>query len=76
MYMIELDVSHEASVEEINAFANTYKSVATLVDPEGPAGGNPVYSFTSYHYDELLELATEFLNDKQLAENAIEAVPV
>lgn len=73
-YSIQLDVSHEVSIDEVNEFAKSHGCVATLLEEFGPAGGNPLYEFTSQKYDYLLELASSFLQDSAYAESMIEEV--
>lgn len=76
MYMIELDISHEMSAEEVVAYAAEFDCTAQLIEEFGPAGGNPLYMFTSYDYAKLVECATDVLYDEELAIERIESVPV
>lgn len=58
-FMFEADISYEASREEIDQFAKQHGCEAILVQEYGPAGGNPVYKFTSTSYDCIEELALQ-----------------
>ena len=42
---IHLDVSSEASLTDVQEFAQTHNCTAKLFIENGPAGGNPVYEF-------------------------------
>jgi len=46
MKTIQLDVSHEASQEEVIEFASEFECTANMIIEFGPGGGNPVYEFT------------------------------
>lgn len=58
-YTIDLDISHEASLDMVNQFASDHGCTATLLEEFGPAGGNPLYRFTSDYQQHLWELANE-----------------
>ena len=58
-YMISLDISHELTEAQVAQFAAPCE--ATLVEEFGPAGGNPVYVFSSNNEDDLFALACEVL---------------
>ena len=60
-YAMELDISHEASHDEVLQFAKENNCEAELINEFGPAGGNPLYKFTSDTFDSLQELAEEML---------------
>ena len=61
MYNIELDVSHEPTQSEVSQFAKDHGCTATLVNANGPAGGNPLYLFQSEKFEYLDELASQVL---------------
>jgi len=61
MYVAELDVSHEASQESVHQFAYDHGCVAKLIIENGPAGGNPLYQFSSDKFDYLAELVGQLL---------------
>lgn len=58
-YTIDLDISHEASLDMVNQFASDHGCTATLLEEFGPAGGNPLYRFTSDNQQYLWELADQ-----------------
>lgn len=58
-YSVQIDISHEATDVEIQTFAAEHGCNATLLEEFGPAGGNPLYEFTSDEYDFLLELVDQ-----------------
>lgn len=60
MYSVEIDISHEASHLEVNNFAIEHGCHASLITLDGPAGGNPLYKFTSKSFDMLLELVQQY----------------
>lgn len=76
MFLIELDISHEATEADVSQFAESHDCTYELIEEFGPAGGNPLYCFMSKRYDCLLELATEILQDSKLAAESIETIPV
>ena len=59
-YIVELDVSHEPTHSEVNQFATEYGCTAKLILQNGPAGGNPLYQFSSDNYNYLEELKQVF----------------
>ena len=65
-YSIQLDISHEATKAEVAEFAFSHNCSVALIEEFGPAGGNPLYEFTSKSYDCLLELAMQILDDEDL----------
>ena len=71
-FSIELDISHEATEADVSQFAESHNCSYELIEEFGPAGGNPLYQFTSNSYDALLELATEVLQDSSLAAEMLE----
>lgn len=61
MYNIQLDISHEPTHQEVIQFATDHGCTATLLQQNGPAGGNPLYLFQSNKFDYLDELASQVL---------------
>jgi hypothetical protein len=61
MFNIELDISHEPTNKEVQEFATDHGCTATLLEANGPAGGNPLYLFQSEKFDYLDELASQVL---------------
>ena len=57
MYTIELDISHEVPSNEVHEFATEHGCMAELLQEYGPAGGNPLYKFSSEKFNKLKELA-------------------
>lgn len=60
-YTIELDISHEATHEEVVQFAKDHGCRVMLRIEDGPAGGNPLYTFASESFDMLQELTEQVL---------------
>ena len=60
-YNVQLDVSHETTFELVNEFATGHGCEATLVQLNGPGGGNPVYQFSSDNFNYLQELVEQVL---------------
>ena len=63
MYVAELDISTEASQELVHQFATEHGCTALLIMENGPAGGNPLYQFSSNSQDCLEELVAQVLSD-------------
>jgi hypothetical protein len=63
MYIAELDISAEASQESVHQFATEHGCTALLIMEYGPAGGNPLYQFSSDSQDCLEELVSQVLGD-------------
>jgi len=63
MYIAELDISAEASKESVQQFATEHGCSAVLIIENGPAGGNPLYQFSSNSQDCLEELVAQVLGD-------------
>ena len=63
MYVAELDISAEASQESVHQFATEHGCTAKLIAEYGPAGGNPLYQFSSVSKDCLEELVSQVLGD-------------
>jgi hypothetical protein len=61
MFNIELDISHEPTHSEVSQFAKDHGCTATLLEANGPAGGNPLYLFQSEKFDYLDELVSQIL---------------
>lgn len=55
-YQVELDISSEPTHDEVLQFATEHGCTATLLEANGPAGGNPLYLFQSETFDMLQEL--------------------
>ena len=55
-YQVELDISSEQTHDEVLQFATEHGCTATLLEANGPAGGNPLYLFQSETFDMLQEL--------------------
>lgn len=60
-YNVQLDISHESPAELVNQFAIDHGCIATLIQEFGPAGGNPLYQFSSDKFDCLQELIQQVL---------------
>lgn len=61
MYHVQLDISHEAPSDMVHQFATDHGCTATLIEEFGPAGGNPLYQFSSDKFDYLQELTEQVL---------------
>lgn len=61
MFNIELDISAETTPLQVQSFANDHGCAATLLQANGPAGGNPLYLFQSEKFDYLDELVSQVL---------------
>jgi hypothetical protein len=61
MYTAQLDVSSEPTHSEVQQFAKEHGCTANLLIINGPAGGNPLYQFSSNNYDHLEELVGQIL---------------
>lgn len=59
MFTIELDITHETPIEMVQQFATDHGCTAELLQEFGPAGGNPLYKFSSDNFDHLQELAEQ-----------------
>ena len=64
MFNIELDISHEPTHSEVSQFAKDHGCTATLLEANGPAGGNPLYLFQSEKFNCLDELVSQILGTK------------
>lgn len=74
MFNIELDISHEPTHSEVSQFAKDHGCTATLIQENGPAGGNPLYLFQSEKFDYLDELVSQILGtntDTEFAKTSI-----
>ena len=58
-YTIDLDISHETPSDVVHQFASEHGCTATLLEEFGPAGGNPLYRFSSDNQQHLWELADQ-----------------
>jgi len=61
MYVAELDISHEPTHQEVCEFAQEHGCAAKLILENGPAGGNPLYQFSSENKHRLFELVSQVL---------------
>ena len=61
MYVTELDISYETPIEMVEQFAQDHGCSATLLEEYGPAGGNPLYQFSSDNKDYLEELVMQVI---------------
>ena len=62
-YNVQLDISHESPFELVNQFAIDHGCTATLILEYGPAGGNPLYQFSSDKFNYLQELIEQVLGN-------------
>ena len=62
-FTIELDISSEPSHREVKEFARENNCVALLIMEYGPAGGNPLYQFSSTSRESILELIKKVLGE-------------
>lgn len=69
-YTIDLDISYETPSEMVHQFASDHGCTAILLEEFGPAGGNPLYRFSSDNQQYLWELANEIF-DGMFDENEI-----
>lgn len=60
-YTVELDISHEPTHSEVVAFAADYGCTTKLLMKNGPAGGNPLYEFSSDEYNQVVELLEQVI---------------
>lgn len=58
-YTIELDITHETPIEMVQQFATEHGCRVLSRLENGPAGGNPLYTFASDNFDHLQELAEQ-----------------
>jgi len=47
MFTINLDIAHTLSPSQIKNICDKYSITPTLIQENGPAGGNPEYSFST-----------------------------
>ena len=60
-YQVQLDISHEPTHQEVCNFAKDHGCTALLIQKNGPAGGNPLYQFSSDNYNYIEELVGQVL---------------
>jgi gamma-glutamylcysteine synthetase len=60
-YQVQLDISSEPTNQEVIQFAQEHGCTATLLEQNGPAGGNPLWLFKSDSFDMLSELYTQVM---------------
>jgi len=70
-FTVELDVSHEATVSEISQFAYDHGCYIASVIENGPAGGNPCYTFASESFSKIKSLVEEFFGGQGFDEEEI-----
>lgn len=58
-FAVQLDISHEATPQEVHDFAALFNCDAKMIMEIGPAGGNPVYEFTG-SFTNLEKLEAEY----------------
>jgi hypothetical protein len=63
MYNVELDITHETPLEEVELFAKDHGCTVTLKLENGPAGGNPLYLFQSENWHYIEELTGQILGN-------------
>ena len=63
MYVTELDINYETPMEMVEQFAKDHGCFATLLEEYGPAGGNPLYQFSSDNKDYLEELIMQVMGN-------------
>jgi hypothetical protein len=59
LFSLELDISADYPISELAQDMSNYGLVAKLISANGPAGGNPLYRFSSFNKDDLLAFADE-----------------
>lgn len=74
MYTIELDISHEPTHQEVCNFAKEHGCTAFLIQENGPAGGNPLYRFSSDSFDMLQELTDQVFGSGYFDEETIKTM--
>lgn len=62
-YGIQLDISHEATDEDLQEFANKFECEFKLIEEFGPAGGNPLYEFHSKSFENIQRLCEEHFGE-------------
>lgn len=75
-FTVELDVSHEATVFEVSQFAYDHGCYITSVIENGPAGGNPCYTFSSESFNKIKGLVEEFFGGQGFDEEQIKGMIV
>lgn len=75
-FIVELDVSHEASVSDVAEFANGHGCYITSVIENGPAGGNPCYTFASESFSKMKGMIEEFFGGQGFDEEQIKTMIV
>ena len=75
-FTVQLDVSHEAPVSEVAKFAHDHDCYITSVIENGPAGGNPCYTFASENFDKIKGLIEEFFSGQGFDEQELKTMIV
>jgi hypothetical protein len=73
-FHIQLDISHETPSEMVQQFAIDHGCTATLIEEFGPAGGNPLYQFSSDKFDYLQELTEQVFGIGFFDEEAVKTM--
>ena len=60
MYTTEHDIAYDSPKHEIYEIAEKHHCTVTLLQQYGPAGGNPLYRFSSHSLTNLQNLENEF----------------
>jgi hypothetical protein len=70
-YTVELDISHEVTHEEVLEFAQDHGCRVLSRIENGPAGGNPLYTFASENINYLQELTEQVFGAGEFDEEEI-----
>ena len=76
MFTIELDITYETPIEMVQQFATDHGCTVELLQEFGPAGGNPLYKFSSDKFDYLQELTEQILGASGFDEESIKTMIV
>lgn len=58
-YVLTSDIAYTSTKSQIKQFANDHGCVLSLFQPNGPAGGNHVCTFTSNNRNHIQELCDQ-----------------
>lgn len=70
-YTIQLDIPYTTPKSLIKEFAQSHGCNHKLIMENGPAGGNPLYEFSSNNFDHLWELTDQLLGPDKFSESEI-----
>lgn len=70
-YTIQLDVAYTTPKSMVKEFAQSHGCDYKLITENGPAGGNPIYEFSSNNFDYLWELTDQLLGPNKFSEDEI-----